>query len=31
MADPEDAGMLDIAGFDLAVPQIIQDFVMGQL
>ncbi|KAK2152351.1 hypothetical protein LSH36_330g00010, partial [Paralvinella palmiformis] len=31
MADPEDAGMLDIAGFDLAVPQIIQNFVKGNL
>ncbi len=26
IADPSDAGMLDVAGFDSAVPQIISDF-----
>ena len=27
IADPKDAGMMDIAGFDSAVPQILADFV----
>jgi 60 kDa SS-A/Ro ribonucleoprotein len=31
LADPEDSGMLDIAGFDSAAPQIIREFVMGGL
>ncbi|HWK88662.1 MAG TPA: hypothetical protein VNP72_01655, partial [Longimicrobium sp.] len=26
IADPEDAGMLDVAGFDAAAPQLIADF-----
>jgi len=29
IADPEDAGMLDVAGFDAAVPGIIADFARG--
>lgn len=29
IADPTDAGMLDIAGFDAAVPSIIADFARG--
>ncbi|XP_031560908.1 60 kDa SS-A/Ro ribonucleoprotein-like [Actinia tenebrosa] len=31
LADPEDSGMLDIAGFDSAAPQVIREFVMGGL
>lgn len=31
LADPEDAGMLDIAGFDSAAPEIIRTFAMGEL
>ena len=27
IADPDDAGMLDVVGFDTAVPQIMSDFV----
>jgi 60 kDa SS-A/Ro ribonucleoprotein len=27
LADPEDAGMLDVVGFDTAAPQVIADFV----
>ncbi|MCP5112588.1 MAG: hypothetical protein GY953_17310 [bacterium] len=27
IADPDDAGMLDVAGFDTAVPELIADFV----
>jgi 60 kDa SS-A/Ro ribonucleoprotein len=27
IADPNDAGMLDVVGFDTATPQIISDFV----
>jgi 60 kDa SS-A/Ro ribonucleoprotein len=27
IADPEDGGMLDVVGFDLAVPQLMSDFV----
>jgi len=26
IADPDDAGMLDVAGFDTAVPQVMADF-----
>ena len=26
IADPADAGMLDVVGFDAAVPQVIADF-----
>jgi 60 kDa SS-A/Ro ribonucleoprotein len=29
IADPSDAGMLDIAGFDGAVPSMIGDFSRG--
>ncbi|XP_046844082.1 60 kDa SS-A/Ro ribonucleoprotein-like [Xenia sp. Carnegie-2017] len=28
IADPEDSGMLDIVGFDSAVPQVIREFVL---
>jgi 60 kDa SS-A/Ro ribonucleoprotein len=27
IADPDDAGMLDVVGFDTATPQVIGDFV----
>ncbi|MDR0436230.1 MAG: TROVE domain-containing protein [Propionibacteriaceae bacterium] len=30
IADPSDAGMLDVAGFDSAVPNLIGDFIRGQ-
>ena len=29
IADPTDAGMLDIVGFDAAVPELIADFTTG--
>ncbi len=29
IADPSDAGMLDVAGFDVSVPQVIADFARG--
>lgn len=29
IADPQDAGMLDVAGFDSALPEIMEDFVLG--
>ncbi|WP_202863549.1 hypothetical protein [Ornithinimicrobium avium] len=29
IADPSDPGMLDVAGFDSAVPQLISDFSRG--
>ena len=29
LADPEDRGMLDMAGFDSAAPDIIRQFVVG--
>ncbi|MBK7822286.1 MAG: TROVE domain-containing protein [Tessaracoccus sp.] len=29
IADPDDAGMLDVAGFDAAVPNLIADFARG--
>ena len=29
IADPDDAGMLDVVGFDTAAPAIMHDFVMG--
>ena len=29
IADPEDPGMLDVAGFDASLPQVIRNFVMG--
>lgn len=31
IADPMDAGMLDVVGFDAAVPDVIKQFVMGEL
>lgn len=31
IADPDDAGMMDVVGFDTAVPQIMSDFVAGNL
>ncbi len=31
IADPEDAGMLDMAGFDSAAPQVIRAFAAGEL
>jgi hypothetical protein len=29
IADPDDAGMLDVVGFDAAVPQVVADFLAG--
>ena len=29
IADPEDAGMLDVVGFDTAVPNLISEFSRG--
>ncbi len=29
IADPRDAGMLDVVGFDTAVPQVLADFIKG--
>jgi 60 kDa SS-A/Ro ribonucleoprotein len=29
IADPEDAGMLDVVGFDTAAPALIADFASG--
>ena len=29
IADPEDAGMLDVVGFDTATPAVMADFVRG--
>jgi 60 kDa SS-A/Ro ribonucleoprotein len=29
IADPNDPGMLDVAGFDTAVPTLITDFARG--
>ncbi|MGI5127296.1 TROVE domain-containing protein [Pseudonocardia sp. CA-107938] len=31
IADPDDAGMLDVAGFDAAVPQLVADFSAGRV
>jgi 60 kDa SS-A/Ro ribonucleoprotein len=31
IADPEDAGMLDVVGFDTATPQVMQEFIMGSV
>lgn len=31
IADPDDAGMLDVAGFDAAVPNLIADFSAGRV
>lgn len=30
LADPRDAGMLDVVGFDTAVPQVISNFAAGK-
>ena len=31
IADPSDAGMLDVVGFDTAAPQIMSDFMIGKI
>lgn len=31
IADPDDAGMLDMAGFDSAAPEVIRNFVLGNI
>jgi len=31
IADPRDAGMLDVVGFDPATPQVISDFAVGRI
>ena len=31
IADPNDAGMLDMAGFDSAAPEIIRSFAVGDI
>ena len=31
IADPDDAGMLDVVGFDTATPQVIADFGTGTI
>ena len=31
IADPNDAGMLDMAGFDSAAPEVIRSFVLGEI
>jgi 60 kDa SS-A/Ro ribonucleoprotein len=31
IADPKDAGMLDVVGFDTATPQLMSDFAKGEL
>ncbi len=31
IADPADAGMLDVVGFDTATPQLVSDFARGDL
>lgn len=31
IADPSDAGMLDVVGFDTVVPQLVADFISGEL
>lgn len=31
LADPNDAGMLDMAGFDSAAPEIIRTFALGEI
>jgi 60 kDa SS-A/Ro ribonucleoprotein len=28
IADPDDAGMMDVVGFDVAVPQVMRDFAL---
>ncbi|KAH7709094.1 CBN-ROP-1 protein [Aphelenchoides avenae] len=31
IADPSDPGMLDVCGFDSAIPELVRSFVLGQL
>ncbi len=31
VADPEDRGMLDIPGLDPGVPEVVRQFVLGEL
>lgn len=31
IADPEDAGMLDVPGLDAGVPEVMRQFVLGEL
>lgn len=31
IADPTDPGMLDICGFDSAVPELLKEFVLGNI
>ena len=31
IADPNDAGMLDMAGFDSAAPEVIRNFALGEI
>lgn len=31
IADPEDSGMLDIPGLDAGVPEVMRQFVLGEL
>jgi 60 kDa SS-A/Ro ribonucleoprotein len=31
IADPADSGMLDVVGFDVATPQLISDFALGEV
>ena len=31
IADPEDPGMLDMAGFDSAAPQVMKEFIQGTI
>ena len=31
IADPNDSGMLDMAGFDSAAPEVIRSFAMGDI
>jgi 60 kDa SS-A/Ro ribonucleoprotein len=31
IADPEDPGMLDMAGFDSAAPQVMREFSLGNI
>jgi len=31
IADPNDAGMLDVVGFDTATPNIISEFITGRI
>ena len=31
LADPNDSGMLDIAGFDSAAPEVMRNFALGEV